>query len=298
MADRVFKWIVMGVACGFIALVFVLIGLLAWQSWPALHQLGPSFFFTASFDPVRSVFGMLPLIYGTIVTSALALIIGAPLGIGVALFLVELAPQKISRIIGFFVEILAAIPSVIFGLWGIVYLVPLLRDHLEPWAIDHFGAISLFRGPPYGMGMLAAGLILAIMIMPMIAAITRDVLRAVPREQREAAIALGATRWEVVRCAVLTTARSGILGAVLLGLGRALGETMAVTMVIGNSTTLSASLFSPAHTMASAIANEFTEATSDIYMSALMGVGFTLLMVTLVVNMVARWLVNRIAKSV
>lgn len=296
MGDRIFKWVVMGVASGFIVLVLLMIGVLAWQAWPALHQLGPSFFYTSEWDPVRKVFGILPLIYGTVTSSALAVVVGAPVGIGIAIFLVELAPQQLGQVVGFVMEVLAAIPSVIFGLWGISYLVPLLRDHVEPWMVGHFGAVPFFRGPPCGLGILSAGVILAIMIVPMIAAISRDVLRAVPREQREAAFALGATRWEVVRRSVLAYARSGLLGAVFLGLGRALGETMAVTMVIGNSSTFSASLFSPANTMASAIANEFIGATSDIYLSALMGVGLMLLMVTLIVNMGARCLINRIAK--
>lgn len=296
MTNSIFKWVVKGVACGFIALVIVLIGLLAWQAWPALHHQGLAFFYTSDWDPVRNVFGILPFIYGTAVTSALAIIMGAPLGIGIALFLVELAPRRVSYVVGFFIELLAVIPSVVFGLWGIFYLVPLLRDHVEPWAIDHLGGVPLFQGPPYGMGMLAAGLILAIMITPMIAVITRDVLRAVPRGQREAAIALGATRWEVVRKTVLKSARPGIVGAVFLGLGRALGETMAVTMVIGNSPTLSASLFLPAHTLTSAIVNELAAATTDLYLSALMGVGLSLLVVTMGVNLAARWVVARIAR--
>lgn len=296
MPDRIFKWIVTSTAWAFIALVVGLAVILAWESWPALQAMGGSFFWTSTWDPVASLYGILPMIYGTLVSSALALLIAAPVGIGIAVFLSELAPAWMRGPVGFLVELLAAIPSVILGLWGILYLAPLMREHVEPWVIDRVGDFPLFQGPPYGVGMATAGLILAIMVVPIISSISRDVLRAVPREQREAAVALGATRWEVIWHAVLGNARSGITGAIFLGLGRALGETMAVTMVIGNRPDISASLFAPAHTLASVIANEFTEATSDLYLSALMAVGFTLLVVTLIVNGLARLLVFRTAR--
>jgi phosphate transport system permease protein len=201
-------------------------------------------------------------------------------------------------VVGFLVELLAAIPSVIFGLWGILYLVPLMRETVEPWVIDHVGDFPLFQGPPYGIGMASAVLILSVMIIPIVSSIARDVLNAVPREQREAAYALGATRWEVVCTASLPYAWSGVMGGVFLGLGRALGETMAVTMVIGNRPDIAASLFAPATTLASVVANEFAEATTDTYLSALMAVGFALLLVTLVVNGLARFLVMRTKREV
>lgn len=293
MGDRILKWLAMSVALVFAAMVMTLGTLLLWRAWPAFQAMGPSFFTTMVWDPVASQFGTLSFVYGTVCSSLIAIVIGAPVGLGIAIFLTELSYQKWATVIGFMVELLAAVPSVILGLWGILYFVPYLREQVEPFLIAHLGWCPLFTGPPYGVGMFAAGLVLSIMVIPIISAISRDVLRAVPREQREAAIALGATRWEVIRMSVLSYAKSGILGAVFLGLGRALGETMAVTMVIGNRPDISASLFAPAHTMASVIANEFTEATSDLYVSALIAVGFTLFVVTCVINGLARLLVTR-----
>lgn len=293
MGDRILKYLTHTVAWGFVAMVLALGGVLLWYALPALQAMGLSFFTTTVWDPVAPQFGTLAFVYGTVCSSAIALLIGAPVGIGIAIFLSELTGTTIASVIGFMVELLAAIPSVILGLWGILYVVPYLRETVEPFLIAHLGWSPLFAGPPYGVGLFAAGLILSIMVVPIIAAISRDVLRAVPREQREAAIALGATRWETIRVSVLSYAKSGIMGAVFLGLGRALGETMAVTMVIGNRPEISASIFAPAHTMASVIANEFTEATSDLYVSALIAVGFVLFVLTCLINGLARLLVAR-----
>ena len=231
-------------------------------------------------------------------SSLLALVIAVPLGIGAAVFLSELAPSWISPAISFLIELLAAVPSVVYGLWGIFVLAPWLRTQVQPALGSALGFLPLFQGPPYGVGMLAAGLILAIMVVPFIIAVSREVLLAVPDSQREAALALGATRWETTRLAVLRYARSGLIGAILLGLGRALGETMAVTMVIGNRAEISASLFAPGYTMASLIANEFAEATSDLYLSALIEVGLLLFVVTVIVNALARLLVWSVGGAV
>jgi phosphate transport system permease protein len=276
--------------------IFVGVGV---AGWPALQRFGLSFLTSSEWDPVAGRFGAAPAVYGTIVSSLLALLIATPLALGVGVFLSEFAPAWLRQPVAFVVDLLAAIPSVIYGLWGIFVLVPLLREHVMPCLRDtlHLGATPFFRGPAYGPSMLAAGLILAIMILPYISAVTREVLLAVPRSQREAALALGATRWEVIRDAVVPYARSGIIGGVMLGLGRALGETMAVTMLIGNRHEISASLFAPGYTMASLIANEFSEATSDAHLSALMAVGFVLLLVTFAVNALARWLVWRTARA-
>jgi phosphate transport system permease protein len=279
------------------AVIPVVVGLvfiaLAIGSWPALRQFGTSFVTSSAWDPVHGRFGAAPAVYGTLVSSALALLIAGPLALGVALFLVDFAPGWLREPVAFTVELLAAVPSVVYGLWGIVVLVPLLRQYVMPFLADtlHLGGTPLFSGPAYGTSMLAAGLILAIMILPYIAAVSREVLRAVPRSQREAALALGATRWEMIRHAVLPYARSGLVGGLMLGLGRALGETMAVTMVIGNQHRISASLFAPGYTMASLIANEFSEATTPLHVASLMAVGLVLLVTTFTVNAGARWLV-------
>ncbi|MGH7377323.1 MAG: phosphate ABC transporter permease subunit PstC, partial [Candidatus Methylomirabilales bacterium] len=246
---------------------------------------------TSTWDPVAETFGALPFIYGTVVSSVLALLLAVPLSIGAAIYLAELAPLGIRPPITFLIELLAAIPSVVYGLWGIFVLAPWLRTWVQPTLAAWLGFLPLFHGPRYGVGMLAAGIILAIMIVPFITAVSREVFLAVPNAQREAALALGATRWETTRIAVLRYGRSGLIGAVLLGLGRALGETMAVTMVIGNRPEIALSLFAPGYTMASVIANEFTEATSDLYLAALIEIALLLFAVTVAVNALARFLV-------
>ncbi|MEP6492969.1 MAG: phosphate ABC transporter permease subunit PstC [bacterium] len=297
--DRVYRWVTTGMAL----VIPILLVLIAWEvfagAWPALHKFGFSFLTSSQWDAVNGKFGAAPAIFGTLVSSAIALIIAVPLAVGVAIFLSEFAPTWIRQPVAFLVDLLAAIPSVVYGLWGILVLVPFLRTTIIPFIKDtlHLGNFPLFAGPAYGYGMLAAGLILAIMVLPYISAVTREVLLAVPRSQREAALALGATRWEMIWDAVLPYARSGIIGGVILGLGRALGETMAVTMVIGNRPEISASLFAPGYTMASVIANEFSEATNDLHISALMAVGAVLFLLTIVVNMIARWLVWRMGRG-
>ncbi len=298
LADPAFEWTVRVLAAAVPALMLAIAAALAKDAWPSLARFGPAFLAATTWDPVHQRFGALPFIYGTLVTSALALVIGGPVALGAAIFLAELAPDWLRGLTSSLVELLAAIPSVIYGLWGIFVLAPLLRSVVEPVLAATLGPLplvgALFRGPMYGVGFLAGGLILAIMIAPTIAAVSRDVLRAVPVEQREAMLALGATRWETIWKAVLPMARPGIVGAVILGLGRALGETMAVTMVIGNRPQVAASLFAPGYTMAAVIANEFTEATYDLYLAALIEIGFVLLLVTLLVNVTARLLVWRI----
>src|SRR5262245_31054805 len=289
--DRVFDWVVGAAVWAIVLLAASLTIALAWKSWPAMHAFGWRFLVTSTWDPVAGSFGALPFIYGTLVSSVLALLIAAPLSLGAAIYLAELAPFWIRPPIAFLIEMLAAVPSVVYGLWAIFVLVPWLRTWVQPALGQWLGFLPLFQGPPYGVGMLAAGVILAIMVVPYITSVSREVLLAVPNSQREAALGIGATRWEATRIAVLRYGRSGLVGAILLGLGRALGETMAVTMVIGNRPEVAISLFAPGYTMASVIANEFTEATSEIYLSALIEIGFLLLVVTILVNALARLLV-------
>jgi phosphate transport system permease protein len=274
--------------------VFLLVILMAYEmyqgSLPSIRKFGWSFLFNSTWDPVQEIYGALPIIFGTIVSSVLALLIALPLSIGVAVFLAEVAPPWLEKPMSFLVELLAGIPSVIYGLWGIFVLVPWLRNDVEPWLSDKFGFLPFFQGAPYGFGMLAAVLILTIMVLPIISSISRDVLKSVPRSQREAALALGATKWQATLI-VLKDAKSGILGATMLGLGRAIGETMAVTMVIGNRSFISASLFDPAYTMASVIANEFNEATTELYTSSLIELALVLFVITIIINALARLLV-------
>ena len=299
VGDRVYDWTITSFAAVVpITLVAIFVAL-AIGAWPALRTFGFSFLVSSEWNPVAGTFGVAPALYGTLVSSLIALVIATPLALGVAVFLSELAPRWLRQPVAFTVDLLAAIPSVIYGLWGIFVLIPLLRTYAIPVLRDtlHLGATPLFTGIAYGPSMLAAGVILAIMILPYISAVTREVLMAVPRSQREAALALGATRWEMIRDAVIPFARSGIIGGIMLGLGRALGETMAVTMLIGNRPEISASLLAPGYTMASLVANEFNEATGDMHRAALLATGFVLLLVTFVVNAVARWLVWRTARA-
>lgn len=293
--DRLFKGVVTVLALVILVLVFgIFLGLLE-TSWPAINHFGLSFLWGTTWDPVFQEFGALPFVYGTIVSSILALLIGGPISLGAAVFLAELAPQWLRNPLSFLVELLAAIPSVVYGLWGIFVMVPWIRTTVQPFLSGTLGFLPLFSGPAYGFGLMAGGMILAIMIIPTITAVSRDVMRAVPDTQREAMLALGATRWETIRTAVIPYASSGIFGATILGLGRALGETMAITMVIGNRPDISASLFAPAYTMSAVIANEFTEATYDLYLSVLVEIGLVLFIVTLLLNAVARLLVWRVA---
>jgi phosphate transport system permease protein len=299
VGDRIYR-IAIAICALTVPLLVVLIAVaLGLAAWPAISEIGISLVTSSVWDVGAHKFGAAPALYGTIVSSIVALIIATPLAIGVAVFLSEFAPVWLRQPVAFLVDLLAAIPSVVYGLWGIFVLLPILREHVMPFLRDtlHLGATPLFSGPAYGPSMLAAGVILAIMALPYISAVSREVLLAVPRSQREAALALGATRWEMIRDAVIPFARSGIVGGIILGLGRALGETMAVTMVIGNRPEISASLFAPGYTMASLIANEFSEATDDLHLSALMAVGAMLFAITLIVNGIARWLVWQVGRG-
>ena len=279
----------------------VLLGFLVWElvqgSELAIGKFGLGFLGTSTWDPVADRFGAMPLIFGTLLSSFLALLFAVPLSLGVAIFLTEFAPVVIRRPIGFVIELLAAIPSVVYGVWGMFFLIPILRKTAFPLLRSALGFLPFFQGPIYGPSMLSAGLILAIMVMPYIMSVSREVLATVPGSQREAALALGATRWEAAWTAVVPYARSGLVGAVILGLGRALGETMAVTMLIGNRHEIAASLFAPGYTMAAAIANEFTEAATPMHFAALAYVALSLFGVTVVVNGAARLLIWRVSRG-
>ena len=299
IGDRIYETVTTACALVVPALVIAIAIAIFAAAWPAFSKLGLSIVTSSDWDVSAGKFGAAPAIFGTLVSSTVALIIATPLAIGVAIFLSEFSPSWLRQPIGFLVDLLAAVPSVVYGLWGIFVLLPLLREQVMPFLRDrlHLGATPFFAGPAYGPSMLAAGVVLAIMALPYISAVSREVLMAVPRSQREAALALGATRWEMIRDAVIPYAKSGIIGGIMLGLGRVLGETMAVTMVIGNRPEISASLFAPGYTMASLIANEFSEATSDLHLSALMAVGAILFVITLIVNAVARWLVWQVSRD-
>ena len=295
LGDRAFK----ALTCLMALSVFALIGMigleLAHGSGTAIRQFGWRFLVSSDWDPVNEKFGALPFIFGTLVSSAIGLLIAVPLSIATAVYLTELAPLRIRQPLTIFIELLAAVPSVILGLWGIFVMVPWLRGNLFPFLQKTLGFLPLFQGPIFGPSVFAGGVIVAIMILPIITSVSREILRSVPGLQREAAYALGATRWEVTRIAVLSYAKKGLFGAVILGLGRALGETMAVTMVIGNSPQIANSLFAPGYTLASVVANEFSEATTDTYLSALFEIGLVLLGVTVVVNGLAQILLKTFA---
>jgi phosphate transport system permease protein len=297
LGDRIFFWVLRLLAIGVMLLLLGITLNLLRVSFPIFSKFGLSYFVTNTWNPVTEKFGAGAFIYGTVVSSLIALVISVPISIGVSVFLTELAPRRLAEAVGFLVEMLAAIPSVVYGLWGIFVLAPWLRTTLQPALASTFGFLPLFQGPPYGIGMLTAGIILAIMISPTISAICREVFKAISLQQREAALALGATRWETISLAVLKSSFSGIFGAVILGLGRALGETMAVTMVIGNRADISASLFAPGQTMASVIANEYAEATSDMHLAALSAVGLALFLVSFLINSSARFLVWRATRK-
>ena len=293
--DTAFKWLTLVMALA----VFVLIALIGYElfkgSHDALKKFGWHFLVSSDWDPVNDEYGAWPFIFGTVVSSAIALVIAVPISIATAVYLTELAPQWLRQPLTMFIELLAAVPSVILGLWGIFVMVPWLRVAMFPWLQKYLGFLPLFQGPIYGVSMLAGGIIVAIMIIPIITSVSREILRSVPGLQREAAYALGATRWEVTRIAVLSYAKKGLFGAVILGLGRALGETMAVTMVIGNTPQVVKSLFAPGYTLASVIANEFNEATGNLYPSALFEIGLVLLGVTVLVNIGAQLLLKTFA---
>lgn len=293
--DVSFRWLALLAALAIVALI-VLVG---WELYigarVSVEKFGPGFLSSSRWNPVTDKYGALPFIFGTLASSLIALLIAVPLGVAAALFLTEMAPIRLRQPVITVVEMLAAVPSVIFGLWGVFVLVPWLRDHLFQWLKHTLGFIPLFQGTIYGPSMLAAGIVVAIMILPIITSVSREILRSVPDLQREAAYALGATHWEVIRIAVLSYARRGLFGAAVLGLGRALGETMAVTMVIGNRPEISASLFAPGYTLASVVANEFTEATTDVYLSALFELGLVLVALTIIVNAIAQLMLRSLA---
>jgi phosphate transport system permease protein len=294
--DRIFKLATLLFALAIAGLVVLIIIEMARNSTLTFGKFGFGFITSSVWDPVRDEFGALPFIYGTAVSSVIGLLIAVPVSLGVAVFLTQHAPRTLSTPISFLVQLLAAIPSVVYGLWGIFVLAPLLRDTVYPAIQSVLGFLPLFKGNPNGLGLMTAGIILSIMIVPIVTAVTTDVMRAVPGAQSEAALALGATKWEATRI-VLQNARSGITGAIILGLGRAVGETMAVTMVIGNRPEISASLFEPSFTIASAIANEFTEATSEVYRHALVELGLILFVITFAINAAARLLVWSVTRG-
>ncbi len=286
LADRLYRTVLTTLALVLPLLLLALVGELVVSAWPAIQRFGGTFLWTSVWDPVAGIYGAAPMIFGTLASSLLALLIAVPLSLGVAIYLTEFAPKWLRQPVAFLVELLAAIPSVVYGLWGVV---PPLRATL--------GWTPFLSGVFYGNSLLAGGVILAIMIVPYIAAVSREVLLAVPVSQREAALGMGATRWEAVWTAVVPYGRAGLIGAVILGLGRALGETMAVTMLIGNRHDIGLSVLQPAYTMAAAIANEFSEATTDLYLSALFEVGLILFVITVAVNALARLLIWRVARG-
>ena len=295
--DVVFRIVLTVFGLSIIVLVAGMLVQLVAAALPAIQRFGAAFLWIARWDPVHNVFGAVTFAYGTVASSLLALTLAVPVSLGVAIYLAEIGPSGLSTVLSFVIELLASIPSVILGLWGIFVMAPWLRNVVEPALGAALGWLPLFSGPAYGIGLLAGGMILAIMLLPIVSSISREVLKAVPVSQREAAFALGATRWEVIRVAVLPYGRTGIIGAIILGLGRALGETMAVTMVIGNRPQITPSLFQPAYTIAAALANEFSEATTGIYISALIELAAVLFVISLIVNAIARWLVWRVGAT-
>ncbi len=296
-SDRTYRRILTALALALPALIIIILGVLFVGALPALKRFGPAFAWTSTWDPVADIYGAAPMIFGTLASSLLALLIAVPLALSVAIFLTEFSPGWLRQPVAFVIELLAAIPSVVYGTWGIFVLIPFLRNYVVPPLRAVLGWTPFFNGVFYGNSLLAGGIILAIMIVPYIAAVSREVLLAVPGSQREAALAMGATRWEAVRSAVLPYGRAGLIGAVILGLGRALGETMAVTMLIGNRHDIGVSVFQPAYTMAAAIANEFSEATTHLYLAALFEVGLILFVLTVFVNAIARILIWRVARG-
>ena len=295
--DSFFRHLTRAAAVSVLAILFGVFVSLALGAWPAFRAFGLDFLTTQSWNPVTDKFGALPPIYGTILTSLIAMLIAVPVGIGIAIFLTELCPRLFRRPIGIAIELLAGIPSIIYGIWGLFVFAPYLQQHVQPALIAFFGGVPLlnqfFAGPPYGIGIFTAGLILAIMVIPFVSSISRDVFETTPAVLRESAYALGATKWEVIWSVVLPHGRSGVLGGVMLGLGRALGETMAVTFVIGNAHKISASILAPGTTISATIANEFTEAVGDLYTASLIALGFILFLITFIVLAIARYMLSR-----
>ncbi len=295
--DRIFFYMTLASAAFVVLLLLGVMVSLLIGAWPALSTFGPSFIWTQRWSPVKEIFGALAPIYGTIITSLIAMIIGIPVSFGIAIFLTEICPQPLRRPIGTAIELLAGIPSIIYGLWGFFFLAPVLQTTVQPWLIGSIGKVPgigiLFGGAPYGIGLLTAGIILAIMVLPFITSITRDVFMTVPVLLRESAYGMGMTTWEVVMAIIIPYTRVGLVGGIMLGLGRALGETMAVTFVIGNSHNISSSLLAPATTISSTIANEFAEAHGELYTSSLIALGLILFVITFAVLAAAKWMLGR-----
>jgi phosphate transport system permease protein len=302
LGDAIFRHLTRAAAIGVLVLLSGVIISLFQGSLPALQKFGLGFLISERWNPVTEIFGALPAIYGTLVSSGIAMLIAVPVGLFIAFFLTELCPQWLRRPIGIAIELLAGIPSIIYGIWGLFMFAPFLQRTVQPFLIDTVGNVpvvgALFAGPPYGIGILTAGLILAIMVLPFVTSISRDVFTAVPAVLKEAAYGLGCTTWEVARNVVLPYARVGVIGGIMLGLGRALGETMAVTFVIGNAHRISASLLAPGTTISASIANEFTEAASDLYTSALIALGLILFVITFIVLAIARYMLARIERRI
>jgi len=295
--DQLFFLMIKSLAVLFMSLFASLFLIIAFKSWHAFEVFGLNFFFNPVWDNWKQEYGVLALVFGTLFSSLLALLIATPISLALALFLNELAPRWLAISLGFVVEMLAAIPSIVYGMWGLFVLAPFLREHVQPFLSENFSYLPLFSGPYYGVGMMSAGLILAIMIIPTISSLSKEVLKGIPFTNKEAVLSLGSTRWEMFRVAILKGGTSGIIGSVFLGFGRAFGETMAVTMVIGNKINLSPSLFAPSQTMASVLATQYAEADNKLHLSALTAVGFTLFVVTLVFNSLALFLVWRMKKK-
>jgi phosphate transport system permease protein len=293
-SDLIFRRVLAVFPISVLILVAGIFFQLVWTSLPSLQKFGFGFIYHSTWDPVAENFGALPFIFGTCVTSFVALLLAVPIGVGVAIYLAEYAPVKVEKVISLLVDLLAAIPSVIYGLWGIFVLVPFMYRDLQPFLGKYLGFLPLFQGPNYGVGILAASIMLAIIIIPFIISVSREVILAVPSVFKESAYALGATRWEALCNIVLGHGKVGILGAVILALGRAIGEVMAVTMIIGNNPKITASLFSPGYTLASVIANEFAEADTDLYLSALIEIALVLFIVSIIVNILARLLIWKV----
>ncbi len=295
VGDALFKWVSYFFALLVIALLGVIFIVLFKEAWPAVRKFGLGFLVSAAWNPVTQDFGALPAVYGTIVSSLIAIIIAVPISLGIAIYLTEMAPRRLKGPVGTAIELLASIPSIIYGMWGLFIFAPFLADYVEPRLVDYLGFIPFFNGPPMGIGMLPAGFILALMIIPFISSVSRDVFEMVPPILKESGYGVGATKWEVIRHVVIPYTRSGIVGAVILGLGRALGETMAVTFLIGNSHDISIALLNPATSISATLANEFTEAVDQIYLSSLVELGLILFVITFIVLALAKLMIGRIS---
>ena len=295
MSRDLFRGMTVFLSIGLVLLVFLMAYIIWQQAEASIQRSGWEFIVSRQWDPVHEEFGALPYIYGTVISTMLAVLFAGPVSMGAAIYLAEFAPRRTKALLAFVVDVLAAIPSIVYGLWGSFVLAPFLRNYIEPWLGKNLGFLPFFQGSPFGLDMLAAGIMLAIMSIPVITAVAREVLETVPDGQREPLIAMGATPWEVVRIGVIPYARNGIVGAFTLGLGKAIGETMAVTMVIGNEPKISASLFSPAHSMTSVIVNEFAQATSVLHLSSLIHIGLLLFGLTLLINVLARLLIYQMS---